>query len=118
MARTMKETIEPTGKHRLRAEIVEMTRDQHAMGMVSNAELEQVTMRMLGRDALPKVSPLSPADIAQVRQRAGVSQAVMAGFLNVTPHTVSQWECGQRRPTGAALKLLHVVKAHGIETLR
>jgi putative transcriptional regulator len=118
MARKTKAKGEPTGKARLRLEIVEMTRDQHTLGMVSDAELEQVTLRMLGAGALPLVLPLSPAEIAKVRRRAGVSQAVMAGFLNVKPHTVSQWECGERRPTGSALKLLHVVKTKGLEALR
>jgi len=32
--------------------------------------------------------------------------------------TVSQWERGERRPSGAALKLLHVVKRGGIGVLR
>jgi len=73
---------------------------------------------MLGRDALPKVEALSPAQIVAVRERAGVSQAVMAVFLNVAVSTVSQWERGERRPTGAALKLLHVVKGKGIGALR
>ena len=47
-----------------------------------------------------------------------VSQAVMAGFLNVAVNTVSQWKRGERRPTCAALKQLHVVKRSGIEPLR
>ena len=118
MAQKKKAKCELTGKARLRSELVEMTRDQHALGMVGDAELEQVTLRMLGADALPKVPPLSPAEIAKVRERAGVSQAVMAGFLNVKPHTVSQWECGERRPTGTALKLLHVVMIKGLDALR
>src|SRR5882724_10023153 len=104
-----------TNRGRLRQEIVEMKRDQHRLGMVSDGELEQTTLRILGRDALPKVAPLSPAEILKVRRRAGVSQAVLAGFLNVGTTTVSQWERGTRRPTGAALKLLHVVKRSGIE---
>jgi putative transcriptional regulator len=105
-------------RKRLRHEIVEMTRDQHRLGMVDDAELAQTTLRMLSRDALPKVAPLSPAEIVEVRERAGVSQAVLAGFLNVATQTVSQRERGTRRPTGTALKLLHVVRAKGIETLR
>lgn len=46
-----------------------------------------------------------------------MSQAVLAGFLNVAASTVSQWERGKRRPTGAALKLLNLVKRGGILTL-
>lgn len=107
-----------TGRARLRLDIVEMKRDQHALGLVSDVDLEQTTLRMLGRDSLPKVVPLSPTEIVKVRVRAGVSQAVLAGFLNVGVQTVSQWERGTRRPTGTALKLLHVVKSKGIEALR
>jgi len=106
------------GKARVRAEIVEISRGLNKIGAISNAELRKTTLRMLGRDALPKVATLSPGEIAAVRARTGVSQAVMAGFLNVAVNTVSQWERGERRPTGAALKLLHVVKRSGIEPLR
>jgi putative transcriptional regulator len=118
MARKMKPKRELKGRARLRSEIVEMTQGLHRLGMVSDGELEQTTLRMLGRDALPKVAKLSPAEIVKVREQAGVSQAVLAGFLNVGVTTVSQWERGMRRPTGTALKLLHVVKARGLEALR
>ena len=97
MARARKTEKKQTGKARMRAEIVEITRGMHRLGMVSDAELEKTTLRMLGRDALPKVATLSPSEIVKVREHAGVSQAVMAGFLNVTVNTVSQWERGERR---------------------
>lgn len=106
------------GKARMRAEIVEISRGLHKIGAISDAELEKTTLRMLGRDALPRVPALSPAEIVKVREKVGLSQAVMAGYLNVAVNTISQWERGERRPTGAALKLLHVVKRSGIETLK
>ena len=118
MARKSKARGELKGKARMRAEIVEAMRGLHKVGAVSDAELEKTTLRMLCRDALPKVADLSPSEIAEVRARAGVSQAVLAGFLNVAVNTVSQWERGERKPTGAALKLLHVVKRSGVEALR
>jgi len=118
VARKTRTTSKGSERMRLRREIVEMARDQHRLGLVSDGELEQTTLRMLGRDALPKVEPLSPAEIARVRERAGISQGVMGALLNVTRKTVSQWERGERRPTGAALKLLHVVKMKGVDALR
>ena len=95
-----------------------MTETLHRAGAVSAAELEQTTFKMLGRDALPKVTSLSPMEIVRVREQAKVSQAVLAGFLNVSVSTVSQWERGDRQPSGSALKLLHVVKTKGLEALR
>ena len=106
------------GKARMRSEIVEAMRGLHKIGAVSDVELEKTTIRMLDKDALPKVAALSPAEIVSVRERTGVSQAVMAAFLNVAVSTISQWERGERNPTGAALKLLHVVKRDGIDVLR
>ena len=113
-----KTTPEPRGKTRMRAEIVEAMQGLHKIGAVSDAELTKTTLRMLGKDTLPKVEPMSPSQIVAVREQTGVSQAVMAAFLNVAVSTISQWERGERHPTGAALKLLHVVKRNGIEPLR
>lgn len=118
MAKKIESKRRLTDKQRLRREIVEMAQGQHRLGLVSDDELKQVTLRMLGRDALPKVPPFSPAEIVKLRERTGVSQAVFGGFLNVETQTVSMWERGARRPTGTALKLLHVVKSKGLEALR
>ena len=109
---------EPRAKTRMRREIVDAMRGLHKVGAVSSDELAKTTLRMLGRDALPKVEAMTPAEIAALRERTGVSQAVLAGFMNVAVNTVSQWERGERQPTGAALKLLHVVKQNGLDALR
>ena len=106
------------GKARIRREIVDATRSLHRVGAVSGEELEKTTLRMLGKDALPKVEVMSPAEIAAVREQTGISQAVLAAFMNVAVNTISQWERGERQPTGAALKLLNVVRRNGLEALR
>jgi acyl-coenzyme A synthetase/AMP-(fatty) acid ligase len=43
------------GKLQMRSEIVEAMRGLHKVGAVSGGELEKTTLRMLGKDALPKV---------------------------------------------------------------
>lgn len=48
----------------------------------------------------------SPQRIAQVRESLGLSQAVFASALNVSPGTVRSWEQGTRRPSGAARRLI------------
>ena len=118
MATKTKSKTALRGKARMRSEIVEAMRGLHKIGAISDPELQKTTLRMLGRDALPRVPALSPTEIVKVREKVGLSQAVMAGYLNVAVNTISQWERGERRPTGAALKLLHVVKRSGIETLK
>ena len=55
MAKRNSATRASRGKARMRAEIVEISRGLHKIGAISDAELEKTTLRMLGRDALPKV---------------------------------------------------------------
>jgi putative transcriptional regulator len=52
-----------------------------------------------------------------MRRRAGVSQAVFASYLNVTPGRVSKWERGEKNPHGPALKLLALAQKKGLEAI-
>ena len=47
----------------------------------------------------------------------GIRTAVFAAMLNTSLSTVQKWEIGQKRPTGAALKLLHLVQTKGLKLL-
>ena len=80
MANKNKVKERSTGKARLRSELVEALRGLHKIGAVSDAELGKTTLRMLGRDALPKVDAFSPSEIAKLRARAGVRQAGYGGL--------------------------------------
>ena len=63
--------------------------------------------------ALQRPPPrLGAKDVARVRARLKVSQAVFARLLNVSPRTVQAWEASARVPSDAALKLLDVAKRH------
>jgi putative transcriptional regulator len=48
---------------------------------------------------------LWPAQIKAMRERAHVSQTVFANYLNATRGLVSKWERGEKRPSGALLKV-------------
>lgn len=62
---------------------------------------------------LPAPLPVrSAGEVRALRDHLGVSQAVFARLLNVPLATVSSWENGQRKPSGAALKLLDVAERH------
>lgn len=83
--------------------------DLHEIGIIDDK-----TMRHFDKTCLTTVEPLSPDDIAKVRQEAGVSQSVFANYLNVTPGLISKWERGEKKPRGASLKLLNLVKHKGL----
>jgi putative transcriptional regulator len=42
---------------------------------------------------------------------------VFAAILNVSVSTVQKWETGEKKPGGASLKLLNLVRRKGIEIL-
>jgi putative transcriptional regulator len=117
MGPNVKASGELRGNARLRAEIVEMTQTLHEVGAVSDEELVQTAKALLGPNAQSRVPEMSPEEIVALRKTEGLTRDRMAAFLNVATSTVSQWERGVRRPTGAALKLLHVVKHNGVAAL-
>ena len=84
----------------------------HRIGLV-----DKKTMREFDKSCLTNVEDLSPREIAAIRRSAGVSQGVFARHLNVPTSLVSQWERGERHPTGAAIKLLSIVKRKGLDAI-
>lgn len=61
------------GKARVRAEIAEAARDFADAGLMSRAEADKITLRMLGPDALPGSKPVKPAEIVAIRERENMS---------------------------------------------
>ncbi|WP_020166063.1 helix-turn-helix domain-containing protein [Methyloversatilis discipulorum] len=86
-------------------------------GLRSAGVTDQVTLREFDPHWLPPVEPLEPAEIKRIRESTHVSQAVFARLLNTSLSTVQKWEIGQKKPAGTALKLLHLVKKHGLEVV-
>lgn len=86
-----------------------------AKGLHTAGVMEQITMREFDRLCLPPIAQLQPEEIKQIRETSNVSQAVFAALLNTSLSTVQKWEIGQKRPSGIALKLLHLVQKKGLE---
>lgn len=99
-------------RSRLAEEIHETAAGLHRIGLLDTA-----TMREFDASCLTAVEPLSPRQIAALRKREGVSQGVFAHYLNVKPKLVSEWERGEKKPSGPSLKLLSLVKAKGLDAI-
>jgi putative transcriptional regulator len=56
------------------------------------------------------IPPVRPKDVAAIRRQLNVSQSVFAALLNVPKVTAISWEKGRRKPTGAALRLLDLIR--------
>ncbi len=103
-----------TTKHasRIARVVHEAATDAHRAGVMG-----KTTMRKFNALCLAKVEVLSPKQIQALREREKVSQAVLARHLNVTTGLISQWERGERRPSGPALTLLALIRRKGLNVL-
>ncbi|MFM8898543.1 MAG: helix-turn-helix domain-containing protein [Burkholderiales bacterium] len=88
-----------------------------AKGLHQAGVMDQVTLREFDQLCLPPIKPLQPEQIKHIRETSRVSQAVFARLLNTSLSTVQKWEIGQKKPTGTALKLLHLVQKRGLEVV-
>ena len=88
-----------------------------AKGLHQAGVMDQLTLREFDRLCLPPVEPLAPEQIKHIRESTRVSQAVFARLLNISLSSVQKWEIGQKKPTGTALKLLHLVQKRGLEVV-
>jgi putative transcriptional regulator len=79
--------------------------------------IDKATMREFDVACLTQVELLEPGKIRQIREAARMSQAVFAQALNVGVSLVSQWERGERKPSGPSLKLLSLADQKGIDVI-
>ncbi len=96
---------------RLIKEALETVRDLQEVGVVSKQ-----TLRDFEALAVPPPT-YSAAAIRHLRENFHVSQAVFAAYLNASVSTVQKWENGEKKPSGAALRLLSVIERKGLEVL-
>lgn len=86
-----------------------------AKDLASVGMLPKKTLRDLDPKSLTPVKPLTPRQIARIREREDVSQAVFARHLGLSVNVISQWERGEKKPSGASLKLLTLVDKNGLD---
>ena len=90
----------------------------NAEDLVSNVEAlarhaagkEKLTLRTRTLALPPRIKPINAKQIVAIRENMALSQAVFARLLNVPKVTEISWEKGRRKPTGAALRLLDLVR--------
>jgi putative transcriptional regulator len=107
----------PSQPSRLTKALLETADDMRRAGVMGAAAHEKITLRHLGGKMDAAVEPITGDEIRLLRERAHLSQAVFARYLNLTAGYVSQLERGAKRPTGPALVLLNVIRRKGIEAI-
>ncbi len=90
-------------------EALETMRGLHEIGAVNKQ-----TLRDFETQCLPP--PAYTAEmIKRLRESLHVSQAVFAAYINASISTVQKWENGEKKPSGAAARLLSVIERKGLE---
>lgn len=97
---------------RMNETLLEMATALHSIG-----EIDDKMVHKYRTLTAPKIKVLRSREIKRIRSDAKVTQIVFAKLLNISPETVRKWEHGDRHPTGASLKLLNLVDAHGLQAL-
>ena len=88
-----------------------------ASGMFEAGVIDKVTMRRFDESCLTPIREFTGDEIRELRDREQVSQTIFAIYLNVSKDSVSQWERGEKRPSGPSLKLLSLVAKKGLEAI-
>jgi putative transcriptional regulator len=78
-----------------------------------NEALEYQQEKLKARKMKVTIKPtehFNTEEIKNIRKRTGLSQAVFAGSLGVSPKTIEAWENGRNKPEGASRRLLELVR--------
>lgn len=103
--------------NRITKELLETAKGMHKVGILDDTAYEKITKRHLDKEKLLKMQPMTSEEIRQIREREHLSQAVFANYLNLTAGYISQLERGMRRPSGAVLALLNVIRHKGVNAI-
>ncbi len=97
--------------------LLETAEGMHRIGVMDDAAYRKITIRHLGPDAPHTAEPISGDEIRAMREKANLSQAAFARYLNLTVGYISQLERGTKQPKGPALTLLNVIRRKGLEAI-
>lgn len=70
------------------------------------------SVREMKAGAAARVTSVEPNDVANARQKTGLSQAQFARALCISRRTLQEWEQGRRSPSGAAQALIRIAQRH------
>jgi putative transcriptional regulator len=105
-----------TAKRKFKSDVFEAIHES-ASALHRIGAIDKATMREFDESCLAVPAPLAPKQIKALREGARVSQPVFARYLNTSESTVEKWETGAKKPSGMALKLLSLVRKHGLSVL-
>lgn len=104
-------------RSRLTKAILETAEDMLNAEVIDKKAYEKITMRHLEKEERSKMDLMTGDEIRSLREEEHLSQAVFANYLNLTVGYISQLERGIKRPKGATLALLNVIRHKGLDAI-
>lgn len=92
--------------------IHELATDMFDVGVI-----DKKTLRHFDESCLVPIPSYTAQQISSLREREQVSQSIFALHLNVSKDSISQWECGTKKPSGPSMKLLSLVERKGLSAI-
>lgn len=97
-------------KNRMLEDAHDAAKDLYEAGLMNKRTMHEFDLL-----CIQPAEPLSKSAIKKIRLSQKVSQPIFAACLNVSPSAVKQWESGEKKPSGAALRLLHLIDTQGLD---
>lgn len=103
---------------RLSEALVETADGMLRVGIMDEETHRRITARHIPEsERLIEIPVPSGEDIRAMREKANLSQAVFARRLQLTAGYISQLERGVKKPSGAVLVLLNLIRKRGIDAI-
>lgn len=97
-------------------DLQEMAHDMLPHGGISEDTVNYIDSRVRlreFRERLAVITEMNGDAIRTLRSRYHLSQTMLAELVNMSVVTVSKWERGEKKPNGAALRVLNVLSVKG-----
>lgn len=99
----------PNGRNRSVEDEVLSTAHRLASALHDVGAMNDITMREMDALCLAPPNAYSKTDVVRIRRSTRMSQPVFAKLLGVGKSAVVQWENGERKPSGTALRVLELL---------
>ncbi|MCU5771310.1 helix-turn-helix domain-containing protein [Erwiniaceae bacterium BAC15a-03b] len=99
-------------------DLQEMAHDFNRIGAISDETVNYIDTRVKLRELREKmlsVHEMNGEEIRGMRDRLGITQSMLAVIMNMSVVSISKWERGEKKPNGAALRMLNTIEYKGFD---
>lgn len=103
---------------KLKESIIDTADEMLECGLISEKKHKKITMHLLKGKEQKESIKMTSDDIKAIREKAHLSQAVFAHYLNMSTGQLSKLERGEKKPTGPLLVIFNIMKTKGSDFIQ